>query len=246
MKIKIKSDLFDLSIKEELSQALWDDEKLKPLVRDRLLKIASDFIEYLEVLDEDSIEDIRLTGSLANYNYTSYSDIDLHVIVDFNKLSADEKFIESFFKGKKIIWNDQHDITIKGYEVELYVENSNEEHHSSGIYSVLDNEWFKKPKRYDKKIDKKAVLKKVEDIVSRYKDLVEEGGTESKYKKLFKKIVDMRRSGLEKKGEFSIENLAFKILRRAGVIEKIVKTFKELQDRLLTLDEQKLLIDDEV
>ena len=89
MKIKIKSDLFDLSIKEELSQALWDDEKLKPLVRDRLLKIASDFIEYLEVLDEDSIEDIRLTGSLANYNYTSYSDIDLHVIVDFNKLSAD-------------------------------------------------------------------------------------------------------------------------------------------------------------
>jgi hypothetical protein len=246
MKIKIKSDLFDLSIKKELDQSIWDDEKLKPLVRDRLLKIASDFVEYLEVLDEDNIEDIRLTGSLANYNYTSYSDIDLHIIVDFDKLSADEKFIESFFKGKKTIWNDQHYITIKGYEVELYVENSSEEHHSSGIYSVLDNQWFKKPKRYDKKIDKKAVLKKVEDVVSRYKDLVEEGGTESKYKKLFKKIVDMRRSGLEKKGEFSIENLAFKILRRAGIIEKIVKTFKELHDRLLTLDEQKLLIDDEV
>ena len=76
--------------------------------------------------------------------------------------------------------------------------------------------------------------------------MVEEGGTESSYKKLFKKIVDMRRAGLEKEGEYSIENLAFKILRRAGIIEKIVNTFKELHDKLLTLDERKLLIDDEV
>ena len=76
--------------------------------------------------------------------------------------------------------------------------------------------------------------------------MVEEGGTESNYKKLFKKIVDMRRAGLEKEGEYSIENLAFKILRRAGIIEKIVNTFKELHDKLLTLDERKLLIDDEV
>ena len=90
MKIKIKSDLFDLSIKKELDQSIWDDEKLKPLVRDRLLKIASDFVEYLEVLDEDNIEDIRLTGSLANYNYTSYSDIDLHIIIDFKDVNEDE------------------------------------------------------------------------------------------------------------------------------------------------------------
>jgi len=246
MKIKIKSDLFDLSIKKELNQSIWDGEKLNTLVRERLLKIADDFIEDLEIVEKEDIEDIRLTGSLANYNYTSYSDIDLHIIIDFQKLSADEKFIESFFKNKRTIWNNEHDITIKGFDVELYVEDDNEEHHSTGIYSVLNDEWYKKPKPTKKKIDKKAVFKKVEDIINRYKELVEEGGTESNYKKLFKKIVDMRRAGLEKEGEYSIENLAFKILRRAGIIEKIVNTFKELHDKLLTLDERKLLIDDEV
>jgi predicted nucleotidyltransferase len=246
MKIKVKSDLFDLSIKKELNQSIWDGEKLNMLVRERLLKIADDFIKDLEIVERDEVEDIRLTGSLANYNYTSYSDIDLHVIVDFQKLSADAKFIESFFKNKRTIWNEQHDITIKGFDVELYVEDDNEEHHSTGIYSVLNDQWFKKPKPTKKKIDKKAVLKKAKDITGRFKDLVEEGGTESTYRKLFKKIIDMRKAGLEKEGEYSVENLAFKILRRAGVIKKIVDTFKDLHDRLLTLDERRLLIYDEI
>ena len=246
MKIKVKSDLFDLSIKKELNQSIWDGEKLNMLVRERLLKIADDFVKDLEIVERDEVEDIRLTGSLANYNYTSYSDIDLHVIVDFQKLSADAKFIESFFKNKRTIWNEQHDITIKGFDVELYVEDDNEEHHSTGIYSVLNDQWFKKPKPTKKKIDKKAVLKKAKDITGRFKDLVEEGGTESTYRKLFKKIIDMRKAGLEKEGEYSVENLAFKILRRAGVIKKIVDTFKDLHDRLLTLDERRLLIYDEI
>ena len=246
MKIKVKSDLFDLSIKKDLNHSIWDGEKLNMLVRERLLKIADDFVKDLEIVERDEVEDIRLTGSLANYNYTSYSDIDLHVIVDFQKLSADAKFIESFFKNKRTIWNEQHDITIKGFDVELYVEDDNEEHHSTGIYSVLNDQWFKKPKPTKKKIDKKAVLKKAKDITGRFKDLVEEGGTESTYRKLFKKIIDMRKAGLEKEGEYSVENLAFKILRRAGVIKKIVDTFKDLHDRLLTLDERRLLIYDEI
>ena len=82
---------------------------------------------------------------------------------------------------------------ITGGEIEINkgadVEDDNEEHHSTGIYSVLNDEWYKKPKPTKKKIDKKAVLKKVQDIISRYKELVEEGGTESNYKKLFKKIL---------------------------------------------------------
>ena len=246
MKIKIKSDLFDLSIKKELDQSIWDGESLNTLVRERLIKISEDFIEDLEIIESEDVIDIRLTGSLANYNYTSYSDVDLHIIIDFEKLSADTKFIESFFKNKRKIWNDEHDIKIKGYDVELYIEDDNEEHHSTGIYSVLNDEWYKKPTPTKKKINKKEVLKKVKDIVERYKTLVAEGGTESNYKKLFKKIIDMRRAGLEKEGEYSIENLAFKILRRAGIIKNIVNTFKRLHDKLLTLDEQKLLIYDEI
>jgi len=242
MNIKLKSDLFDLSLKKKLSPEIWDGDSLRILVRERLLKIAYDFISELEVIEKEDIEDIRFTGSLANYNYTSYSDIDLHIIVDFDKLSADQKFTQLFFKNKKSLWNEEHDIKIKGYDVELYVEDSSEKHISTGVYSVLKDKWIKKPKPIDKEIDKKSVLKKVEYIVDEYKDLVEEGGTEAKLKKLFKKIVDMRKAGLEKEGELSIENLAFKILRRSGIIKQIVTTFKELHDKMLTLSEQKLLI----
>lgn len=242
MNIKLKSDLFDLSLKKKLNPEIWDGETLNILVRERLLKIAYDFIKDLEVIEQKDIEDIRFTGSLANYNYSSFSDIDLHVIVDFDKLSADQKFIELFFKNKKSLWNDEHNIKIKGFDVELYVENLKEKHFSTGVYSVLKDKWVKKPKPSDKQIDKKIVLKKVENIINQFKDLVEDGGTESKYNKLFKKIVDMRKAGLEKEGELSNENLAFKILRRAGVIDQIRSTFKDLHDKMLTLDEQKLLI----
>lgn len=242
MNIKIKSDLFDLSLKKQLNQQIWDGDSLNLLIKERLLKIAYDFIKELEVIDKNDIEDIRFTGSLANYNYTSYSDIDLHVILDFEKLSADEKFTQLFFKNKKSLWNEEHDIKIKGYDVELYVEDSKEKHISTGVYSVLKDKWIKKPKPTDREIDKKAVLRKVKAITNQFMSLVNEGGTESSYRKLFKKIVDMRKAGLEKEGELSIENLAFKILRRAGVIKQITNTFKILHDKMLTLEEQELLI----
>ena len=242
MNFKLKPDLFDLSLKKKLEPEIWDGESLRLLVRERLLKIAYDFIGELEVIEKEDIEDIRFTGSLANYNYTSYSDIDLHIIIDFDKLSADQKFTQLFFKNKKSLWNEEHDIKIKGYDVELYVEDSNEKHVSTGVYSILKDKWIKKPKPIEKDIDKKAVLKKVEGVIDQYKELVEDGGTETKLRKLFKKIVDMRKAGLEKEGELSIENLAFKILRRSGIIKQITTTFKELHDKMLTLAEQKLLI----
>ena len=245
MKINFKPDIFDISTKKQLNQEIWNGDVLNPIIRERLLDIANEFIESLEVIEDKDIEDIRFTGSLANYNYTSYSDIDLHVIIDFDKLSGEEKFLKSFFKSKKDLWNDQHNITIRGFDVELYVEDLKEKHVSTGVYSISKDKWIKKPSKIDQKIDKKAVLKKVERIVTTYKDLVKEGGTESKYRKLFKKIVDMRRAGLDKGGEYSVENLAFKILRRTGIIKNIVETFKELHDKILTLDEKKLLINDE-
>ena len=61
--------------------------------------------------------------------------------------------------AKKKIWNDEHDITIKGHEVELYVEDKDEENSSEGMYSVLDNTWHKQPKYQQPDIDDRAVIK---------------------------------------------------------------------------------------
>jgi|1_EtaG_2_1085319.scaffolds.fasta_scaffold11289_3 hypothetical protein len=245
MKIKVKDDLFDISIKKQLHPGIWDEESLNFAVREKLLDIAKDFIDYLEILDPEDVEDVRLTGSLANYNYTSYSDLDLHVVVDFEKLLGNNKFIESFFKAKKTVWNNKHDILIKGFDVELYVEDDGEVHHATGIYSVTEDVWVKKPKILSAKIDKKAVIKKYEDLVDRFKHLVKKKAAEEDFRSFLKKIIDMRRGGLEKGGEYSIENLAFKLLRRFGIITKIVNTFDTMYDKKLSLDERKLLIEDE-
>ena len=246
MKIKIKSDLFGISVKKHFHPDIWEeDASLNFVVRSRLLDIANDFIEYLEILDSEDVEDIRLTGSLANYNYSKYSDIDLHIIVNFEKMGGNNKLIESFFKAKKTIWNSKHDIKIKGFEVELYVEDSGEKHFASGLYSVLKDGWVKKPTRFAGKVDKENILKKVIDIKERLKHLNKKEATEQEFRDLLKKIVEMRKGGLERGGEYSVENLAFKVLRRSGTIKRIVDAFSKLYDKKLSLDEQKLLIDDE-
>ena len=67
---------------EELNDKLWVDGALKQKFRSKLIDVAKKFYEDLE-LPLDALKDITLTGSLANYNYTSVSDIDLHLIVDF-------------------------------------------------------------------------------------------------------------------------------------------------------------------
>lgn len=246
MKIKIKNSLFDISVKDQLHPDIWEsDGSLNLIIEDKLLEIANDFIDYLEVLDFEDVDDIRLTGSLANYNYTKYSDVDLHIIADFEKMGGNNKLIESFFKAKKTIWNNKHDIKIKGFDVELYVEDSKEKHFASGLYSVLRKSWIKRPKRFTGKIDRTNVLKKVYDIKDNLKHLIKKRAEEQEFRELLKKIVEMRKSGLERGGEYSVENLAFKLLRRVGTIKKIVDTFNSMYDKKLSLDERKLLIDDE-
>ena len=152
-------------IQSELQPDLWDGDKLDPEVRERLLEIAEDFMAGLDV--EADIEDIRFTGSLAYYNWSKYSDIDLHIVVDFSKINSDTDLVKAFFDAARMRWNDLHDIMIKGYEVEIYVENVNEKHKSTGIYSLTDDEWIKKPESESRDIDFETADKKARDYADR-------------------------------------------------------------------------------
>lgn len=60
---------------------------LKKVIRKRLIKIARDFISNIDEFPEIRIYDIILVGSLAQFNWSKYSDVDLHVVVDYSKLS---------------------------------------------------------------------------------------------------------------------------------------------------------------
>jgi predicted nucleotidyltransferase len=232
--------------KDELNSKIWDENmKLRKEVREKLLQTANEFIDFIGV--PLLIEDVIFTGSLANYNWSEYSDIDLHVVCDFIQFSDTElSLYEELFKVKKTIFNTNHDIKIFGYEVELYVQNASEAHFSSGVYSVLYNEWDIKPEKEDSNIDTKILKSKINHWKSQI-DTVVNNATEKdidearEYIKKFKeKLKKYRSSGLKKEGEYSYENLVFKYLRRSDYLEKLFNLENNLLDKELSLMEQKL------
>jgi hypothetical protein len=232
--------------KDNLNSKIWDENmQLRTEVREKLLQTANEFIDFIGV--PLLIEDVIFTGSLANYNWSEYSDIDLHVVCDFIQFSDTElSLYEELFKVKKTIFNTNHDIKIFGYEVELYVQNATEAHFSSGVYSVLYDEWDVKPEKEDSNIDTKILKSKINHWKSQI-DTVVDNATEKdidearEYIKKFKeKLKKYRSSGLKKEGEYSYENLVFKYLRRSDYLEKLFNLENNLLDKELSLMEQKI------
>lgn len=251
----IQSILSSFNQQDDLNPKIWYLPKEKymgdpdgqsymmnPKVRNRLLEIANEFVNFLDV--DIIVSDVLMTGSLVNYNWSKYSDIDLHILTDFNQFSKEElPLYEELFRLKKTIYNDKHDITIYGYDVELYVQNESESHFSSGVFSVLNDEWLVTPKKEKVKIDKKLIKSKAQQWMNIIDGVVENIEDESieeankilkKYKEKLKKY---RTCGLEKGGEYSDENIVFKILRRNGYIEKLYNSQNKHSDKLLSLKE---------
>jgi predicted nucleotidyltransferase len=218
---------------EELSVKLWKEEKLKPEIREQLIRIAEVFIEYIGVSID--VVDITMTGSYANYNYTPYSDIDLHIIVDPAGINKDVDLVEEFLKAKRQYWNDRHDIRVLNIEVELYAQDKDEPHASSGVYSVKEDKWIEKPKKFRKEFDRSNVSKKVKYFKRLIDIEIEEAKMNRDIKgleKLIKKIRDMRSAGLEKSGEMADENIIYKVLRSEGDIQKLY----DMKDNVFDID----------
>jgi hypothetical protein len=237
-----KIDLSGFQIKDELNPKIWDeDQKMRPEVKKTLLKIADDYFESLDISGVD-IEDVTMTGSLANYNWSKYSDVDLHIVVDYKDIPVDEDLVQDFLKSKSSAWNKEHDVKIYGYDVELYVQDINEPHHSTGVYSILNNEWDIKPEKKKISFDDKSVKDKSNMLMDRIEDLYDElidGDYETAIKgveKLTEKIKKMRQSGLDSGGEFSVENIVFKVLRRNGMLDRLYDIKTVAYDKEVTLE----------
>ena len=241
---------------DELNPKFWTrrvskDEKkerwvLDPTIRKKLLKIGEEFYEKIDdIVGKAPIYDIQLTGSLANYNYTDFSDLDVHVLVDFDRIDAPKKLIEAAGDGARFAWNVKHDIKMRGHDVEIYLQDSKERPHITGLFSLKNNEWVRKPKFDPPTVNESQVDRKSEGIAKEINSLQTKLITSSslpkearslfkRAKSLKKKISKMRREGLEKGGEFSIGNLAFKKLRTDGYIGKLLDTISQSYDRIYT------------
>jgi predicted nucleotidyltransferase len=220
----------------ELNPLLWENGKLKPEIQDKLLEIAQAFLDTIDI-DVD-VEDVTLTGSLANYNYTKYSDFDLHIITDYTDYKVDTELLKDYFNAKKTVWNTTRDIAIKGYDVEIYIQDINEPHHSTGVYSLKNDEWIKKPSATKEKaeIDLSLVSKKKQAMLDMINFALSDDCDVECAEKAKEKFMELRKAGLDKGGEFSPENLAFKELRRSGDVERLVQGILAKKDKQLSLD----------
>ena len=238
-KKKDKQIVKSFETKETLSDQIFEEKKGHFVMRDeikkRLLEVSNDFIESLGV--EFFIHDVVLTGSLANYNWSQYSDVDLHILIDFEESKYEMDILKEFFDAKKNVWNEKHDIKIKGYDVEVYVQDVNEEHVSSGVYSILHNKWIVEPEKDKPNIDDRKILEKGEEFGKKIDRLVQNPKeiTIDQLEDLRKKIKEFRQSGLESGGEYSYENLTFKLLRRNGYIQKLLRLKTQLTDKKLSI-----------
>lgn len=243
---ELQSVVSSFDVQKQLNPKFWVNGKLNSRVRLRLLDIADIFFDSLDV-NWVKPKDIIMTGSLANYNWSKYSDIDLHILVDFKEVDERVDFVKNYFDSKKKIWNEEHeDLTIYGYPVELYVQDINEEHTASGIYSLEKNEWLKEPEKDDLtavKLDKETIADKTKKIADTIENLEtaceEEKDTEkldilsNKVKKLFDRIKGMRKDALKNGGsELSVGNLIFKSLRRLGYIGRLVDLKRVTFDKI--------------
>lgn len=220
---------------KELSPSVWNNHRMDPEVRKKLLALAQDFWESLKL--EVQIVDIQLTGSLANFNWTQASDLDVHLIIDFAQVDKNVDLVRKALDGQRFVWNQRHPVVIHGFDVECYVQHKDEQHVSSGLFSILKNQWLVTPTWNPPQIDEKDVKEKIRVIRSEFKEIKgrikRASGEEAKvlfdYLERFKKkILADRKEGLAKDGEFSVENLVFKQLRRDGIIEDIINTASQI------------------
>lgn len=240
---KFKKILKSLSIRETLNPKVWvnyrkpQNAQLRPKVKDGLENISEEFLDFL---DQDVfVDDIILTGSLSNYNWSDYSDFDLHIVVDYDQFEDDGELYKELFDLKKIVFNEKHDIKIHGFDVEVYVQDSKESHFASGVYSIMNGEWITKPKKTNFNVDEKVLEKKIKCWVDKIETAVSTKKIEDDeevFNSLKDKLKDYRQSGLEKKGEFSYENLVFKFLRRSGHIEKLFNSLTNSKDKKLSVE----------
>lgn len=242
--------LSSFNLQETLNPKVFenpDDPKnavMKSKVRNALMKIADEFISGLD--DKIEVVDVVLTGSLANFNWSKFSDFDLHVIIDYGVYGKQKDLYQELFQLKKQLFNQKHDISIFGYEVELYPQDEKESHFSTGTYSIMTDEWINTPTKEKFTIDKSILKTKVDSWRDKIENLISsikaEGikKNEDKIDNLKKKIKEYRQSGLEEVGELSYENLVFKYLRRSGLMEKLYNTVNKQLDKELSLEVRKV------
>ena len=219
----------------QLNPDLFDEEdQLKDDIRIQLVKIADTFVESIQ---DDNIPihviDYWLLGSNAQYNYSKTSDIDIHVIVDteVDDCTIAPYLLNLLYDYVKSNFNRKYDITVKGYSVELYLEDVKSGAVTNGIYSLKKDEWIKKPDRVDPRSYDITQTKIWKDTFGKYESLKDEECEE-----FLDDLHVMRKISLATEGEWGDGNLVFKEFRNRGYIKDLKDRKYKVRSKELTLE----------
>ena len=241
-------NLKSFEIQDELNPKFWINNKINSRVRLKLLDLADEFFDSLNIKWVKP-KDIVLTGSIANYNWSKYSDVDVHILVDYKEVWEKTDFVKDYFDSKKQIWGEEHDgLKIYGFPVEIYVEDANVKNPNSGIYSLEKNEWVVEPNDFqDAEINEERIkeisarlMTEIDDIDDKLKTEKDNHKLETlstKMKKLFDKLVKQRKESLKKHGEMGTYNIIWKVLRRAGYLDKIWDIINNIYNKVNSIKE---------
>ena len=223
----------------DLCPKFWEEGRMDPVIRTKLLAIAEDFWTSLKL--EVPIMDIQLTGSLANFNWNSGSDLDVHIIIDFSQIDENLELVRKALDGQRFMWNMRHPVILRGHDVECYVQHKDEQHIASGLFSILRDKWLIVPSWNEPNVDQKDIDEKMRVIKSEVRTIKTRArstrGDDAQelhdyLDRLKRKIMSDRKEGLAKGGEFAVENLVFKELRRDGMIEEIIDLLSQIYSKI--------------
>ena len=238
----------------ELNQKLFDGNRLKPKVRKKAEEIIN---EFLKILAEDEVKltvrDVILTGSNASYNYTKDSDIDLHIIAETKSFEDSAEVYAKLYRAYGRIFGNKFEISFYGIPVEIYVETESNPVVSNGIYSVMFNKWVKEPSAIAiPEIDQKAINKAAKPWIDEAKALIKEvddnvADGEEEIDDYITRIYELRQKGIYSAAgnEYSTENLIFKEVRNAGLLDKLKKLKNVLISKKLSLEDGINYLDDD-
>lgn len=235
---KLNKDV-EIEYHKKLNDKFWLNNHLKSSIRKNLLNLAKFYFKNLDLDPKTKIKDIIFTGSLANFNYTNLSDIDLHIVIDYKTVSNDVDFVKDFFSQKRAAWEISNDVKINGYPVEIYIQDVNEnDTGKSAIYSLINNKWIKKPKYKLPDVDKHQITIKVNkylDILNKISMMKDSQKKLDNYNKVFDKIKKSRGEATKTEGEFSVDNLVFKVLRNKNVFDIVKNNKKDIINNLFSM-----------
>ena len=227
-----------LQYHEDLNPKLWDGNDLKKDVREKLLEIAKKWQEYARIPDS-AVHDIVITGGNVNRNYTDLSDIDVHFLIDVKQIPIkDPELLSDYMKAKKDLWSKNHDIKVKGYPIELYAQDVNQETPASqGVFSILNNQWVVESENLHLNFDNDFSLRaKVKEQMRKIDSVIDNQESLETAKMVKRKITELRGESIKKSGEFAIPNLIFKSLRNNGYLQKISDYISTREDKALSLE----------